>query len=316
MHIAASSHHEHSGIAKSRSAALKDLIGSDKLEFLMEAHDAISAIIAERSGFSGIWASGLSISTALGFRDASEVSWNDVTDAVDRMAASTTVPILVDGDSGFGNFNNARILAQKLRQRGAAGICLEDKQFPKMNSFVGSRHPLADIGEFCGRLRAVKDSVKDPDFVLVARTEALIAGYGQDEALERAQAYAEAGADAILIHSRRATADQILDFARAWNNIRPVVIVPTMYYQTPVDRYRNAGISTVIWANHSIRAAVAAMRNVCGKIKREESVAEVEAEVAPLADIFNLLNYQELAAAEERYLPAADPELTTKQSHG
>jgi len=316
MHIAASSRPDRSGIAKSRSAALKDLISSDKLDFLMEAHDAISAIIAERSGFSGIWASGLSISTALGFRDASEVSWSDVTDAVDRMAASTTAPILVDGDGGFGNFNNVRILAQKLCQRGAAGICLEDKQFPKMNSFVGDRHPLADIGEFCGRLRAAKDSVKDPDFVLVARIEALIAGYGQDEALERAQAYAEAGADAILIHSRRATADQILDFARAWNNVRPVVIVPTMYYQTPVDRYRKAGISTVIWANHSIRAAVAAMRNVCGKIRREESVAEVEAEVAPLGDIFDLLDYQELAAAEKRYLPAVDPELTIKESLG
>ena len=282
---------------------LYELINYNELSFLMEAHDALSAAVAERSGFKGLWASGLSISSSLGFRDANELSWSHVADTVERMADTASIPILVDGDSGFGNFNNARLVALKLWQRGAAGICIEDKQFPKMNSFVGRRHALADTHEFCGRLAAVKDRVPDPGFVLVARTEALIAGHSLDEALSRADAYADAGADAILVHSRKSNADEVIAFARAWQNKRPLVIVPTKYHRTPVADYRAAGISTVIWANHNMRAAVAAMHVVCGRILREESIAGIEPEVATLEDVFSLLNYQELAAAEERYLP-------------
>jgi len=273
-----------------------------ELSFLMEAHDGLSGAIAERAGFKGLWASGLSISCSLGYRDANEASWTQLVDVVERMVDSTDLPVLVDGDSGFGNFNNARLLARKLQQRGAAGVALEDKGFPKMNSFVGDRHPLADTGEFSGRLRAVRDAVGD-DLVLVARIEALIAGYGMDEALTRAHAYAEAGADAILIHSRKSVADEILAFAGAWQNRLPVVIVPTKYFRTPVAAYREAGISTVIWANHSMRAAFAGMRDICDRIIAEESIAGIEGEVASLDEVFGLMRYGELAAAEERYLP-------------
>lgn len=290
---------------KQKDNYLRDLIESDNLTFLMEAHDALSAAVAERAGFKGLWASGLSMASALGFRDANEASWSQLVDVVERMADATDIPILVDGDSGFGNFNNARLAALKLSQRGAAGICLEDKGFPKMNSFVGDRHPLAEITEFCGRLKAVKDTVPKREFVLVARIEALIAGHGQGEALARAHAYADVGADAILIHSRQSVAEEILDFARVWQNRLPVVIVPTKYHRTPVSAYREAGISTVIWANHNMRASVAAMRAVCGRILAEESISGIESEVASLDEVFGLLNYAELASAEERYLPRA-----------
>jgi phosphoenolpyruvate phosphomutase len=285
---------------------LHSLLGASELSFLMEAHDALSAAIVEREGFEGLWASGLSIASSLGFRDANEASWTQVVEVVERMADATSIPILVDGDSGFGNFNNARLAALKLFQRGAAGICLEDKGFPKMNSFVGERHPLADIAEFSGRLRAVRDTVPAGDFVLVARTEALIAGYGQEEALKRAHAYQEAGADAILIHSRRSTAEEILAFAKAWNNRLPVIIVPTKYYRTPVQVYRDAGISIAIWANHAMRASVLAMRQVCRKIRDEQGIAGIETQVATLDEVFGLMRYSELASAEERYLPAQE----------
>ncbi|MEN3384652.1 MAG: phosphoenolpyruvate phosphomutase, partial [Hyphomicrobiales bacterium] len=168
--------------------------------------------------------------------------------------------------------------------------------------FVGDRHPLADVGEFSGRLRAVKDTVGD-QLVLVARIEALIAGHGMEEALARAHAYAEAGADAILIHSRKSVADEILSFAALWQNRLPVVIVPTKYYRTPTSEYRDANISTVIWANHAMRAAVAGMRDICGRIIAEESIAGIESQVAGLDEVFGLLHYDELAASEERYLP-------------
>ncbi|ANN60961.1 phosphoenolpyruvate mutase [Mesorhizobium loti] len=283
--------------------SLRRMISSGELDFAMEAHDGLSAAIAERAGFKALWASGLSISSSLGYRDANEASWSQLVDVVERISDTVDIPVLVDGDSGFGNFNNARLVARKLRQHGASGICLEDTAFPKMNSFIGDRHPLADIPEFCGRLKAVKDQVPDAEFVLVARIEALIAGREEDEALARAQAYAEAGADAILIHSRKSNAEQIFAFTRAWQNRLPVVIVPTKYYRTPVSAYRAAGISTVIWANHNMRAAISAMRQVCDRILREESIAGIEDEVATLDELFDLLNYQELSAAEEKYLP-------------
>jgi len=300
--LAAPGGHQH-GVASHGAAILRRQICTNReLSFLMEAHDGLSGAIAESAGFRGLWASGLSISCALGYRDANEASWTQVVDAVERIVDSTELPVLVDGDSGFGNFNNARLLARKLRQRGAAGVALEDKGFPKMNSFVGDKHPLADVDEFSGRLRAVKDTVGD-ELVVVARIEALIAGHGMDEALMRAHAYADAGADAILIHSRKSVADEILAFAGAWQNRLPVVIVPTKYYRTPVSAYRDAGISTVIWANHAMRAAIAGMRRVCGRIVADESIAEIEGEVATLDEVFGLLRYGELAEAEARYLP-------------
>ncbi|QOZ23988.1 phosphoenolpyruvate mutase [Bradyrhizobium sp. CCBAU 51753] len=275
---------------------------SRELSFLMEAHDGLSAAIAKRAGFTGLWASGLSIASSLGYRDASEGSWSQLVEVVERIVDSSQLPVLVDGDGGFGNFNNARLLARKLHQRGAAGVALEDSAFPKTNSFVGDRHPLADIDEFSGRLRAVKDTVAE-DFVLVARIEALIGGHGMDEAISRAGAYADAGADAILIHSRKSAADEVFAFMRAWQNRLPVVIVPTKYYRTPVSAYRKARFSTVIWANHSMRASVAAMRQVCGRIFAEESPASIEPNIATLDELFELLEYNELAHAEARYLP-------------
>lgn len=162
-----------------------EICSKSTLSFLMEAHDALSGVIAKRAGFKGLWASGLSIASSLGYRDANEASWSQLVDVVERIVDATELPVLVDGDGGFGNFNNARLVARKLRQRGAAGITLEDTCFPKMNSFIGDRHSLADIDEFSGRLRAVKDAVAD-ELVLVARTEALIAGYGMEEAIRRA----------------------------------------------------------------------------------------------------------------------------------
>ncbi|WP_409997250.1 phosphoenolpyruvate mutase [Bradyrhizobium cosmicum] len=276
-----------------------------ELSVLMEAHDGLSAAIAERAGFKGLWASGLSIACSLGYRDVNEASWSQLVDAVERIVDSTKLPVLVDGDGGFGNFNNARLLARKLRQRGAAGVALEDSCFPKMNSLIGDRHPLADIDEFSGRLRAVKDTVAE-DLVLVARIEALIAGHGMDDAILRAHAYADAGADAILIHSRKSTADEVLSFTRTWQSRLPVVIVPTTYYRTPVSAYRNARISTVIWANHSVRAAIAAMRQICRRIIAEEGVADIEPDIATLDEVFELLRYDELARAEARYLHPLD----------
>jgi phosphoenolpyruvate phosphomutase len=178
---------------RSRASALREELLSPRLSFLMEAHDGLSAKIVEEAGFRGIWASGLAISAALGVRDSNEASWTQVLEVLEFMSDATTIPILVDGDTGYGNFNNMRRLVRKLCQRQIAGVCIEDKLFPKTNSFIGEGQPLADIDEFCGKIKAGKDSQTDPDFSIVARIEALISGWGLDEALRRAAAARELG---------------------------------------------------------------------------------------------------------------------------
>lgn len=270
----------------------------------MEAHSGLSAKIVEEAGFQGVWASGLSISATLGLRDNNEASWTQVLDVFEFMADATTLPILVDGDTGYGNFNNVRRLVRKLGERGIAGVCLEDKLFPKTNSFLGERQPLADVAEFCGRIRAGKDAQTDHDFSIIARTEALVSGHSMDEALSRAEAYHAAGADAVFIHSKRNDASEILGFMERWDGRCPVVIVPTMYYATPTDTFRAAGVSMVIWANHLVRSSITAMRETARTIARSESLIEVEGRVTSVREIFRLTGNDELEEASLRYLPA------------
>ncbi|MCC6716114.1 MAG: phosphoenolpyruvate mutase, partial [Gammaproteobacteria bacterium] len=285
----------------SRAAQLRRLLLSPELEFIMEAHNGLSARIVEEAGFSGIWASGLALSAQFGVRDNNEASWTQVVDVLEFMTDVTRVPILLDGDTGYGNFNNMRRLVRKLGQRGVAGVCIEDKLFPKSNSFIdGERQPLADVEEFCGKIKAGKDSQHDDDFCIVARIEALIAGWDMKEALRRAEAYRQAGADAILIHSKLSRPDEILTFAREWGNRAPVVIVPTKYYSTPVAMYRRAGISLVIWANHMVRAAVRAMQSVAAEVRATESLLNVEDRIASVNEIFRLQGADELKEAELR----------------
>ena len=293
-------------LKQSKSRQLRDLIESPELEFLLEAHNGISAKLVQQAGFKGIWASGLALSAQFCVRDSNEASWTQVVDMLEFMSDATDIPILLDGDTGYGNFNNMRRLVRKLEQRGIAGVCIEDKEFPKTNSFIDSgKQALADISEFCGKIRAGKDSQHDPDFCIVARVEALIAGWGMDEALKRASAYCEAGADAILIHSRQSRADEILAFAEAWDGSCPLVIVPTKYYSTPVDVFRKAGVSLVIWANQMIRASVRAMENTSREIFEQQSLVDVEDIITDVDNIFRLQGADELMRAQERYLNSA-----------
>jgi phosphoenolpyruvate phosphomutase len=288
----------------SRFRVLRRLLTEPPLSFLMEAHNGLSAKIAEEAGFEALWASGLTISASLGLRDSNEASWTQVLEVLEYMTDAVSIPVLVDGDTGYGNFNSVRRLVRKLGERGVAGVCIEDKQFPKTNSFVGEGQPLAEIDEFCGRIRAAKDSQVDDDFTVVARTEALISGRSMGEALKRAEAYRQAGADAILIHSKQSTAGEILEFTERWANRAPVVIVPTMYYVTPTETYRRAGVAAVIWANHLLRSSISAMRVTAERIREDESLIEVEGRIASVKDIFRLTANAELEEAERRYLPA------------
>lgn len=289
-----------------KTSQLRSLINSKQLEFIMEAHNALSAKIVEEAGFKGIWASGLSISAAMGVRDNNEASWTQILEVLEFMSDATSIPILLDGDTGYGNFNNARRLVKKLEQRNIAGVCIEDKLFPKMNSFIkGEAQPLADIEEFCGKIKAMKDIQSDEDFVVISRVEAFIAGWGLDEALKRAEAYRKAGTDAILIHSKQTDMADIEDFIKEWGGRHPLVIVPTKYYSVPTDHFRKLNISLAIWANHNLRSSIKAMKATSAQIFKEESLINVEKTVTQLEEVFRLQGSDELAAAEKIYLTSS-----------
>ncbi len=287
-----------------KARQFRNLLQSEQLEFICEAHNGLSAKIVEEAGFRGIWASGLAISAQFGVRDNNEASWTQVLENLEFMSDATRIPILLDGDTGYGNFNNMQRLIRKLEQRSIAAVCIEDKLFPKTNSFLkGDAQPLADMHEFCGKIKAGKDAQTDPDFSIIARVEAFICGWGLAEALRRAEAYHQAGADGILIHSALSIPDEILAFKREWGNRCPVVIVPTKYYSTPTEVFRQHGFSMVIWANHMLRAAVATMQKTARALKESEHLLTIEDKVVPVSEIFRLQNAAELMEAEERYLP-------------
>ncbi|MCK5202115.1 MAG: phosphoenolpyruvate mutase, partial [Spirochaetales bacterium] len=290
-----------------KTTQLKEMINSNNLEFIMEAHNGLSAKIVEEAGFKGIWGSGLSLSAALGVRDNNEASWTQIIDVVEFMSDATSIPILLDGDTGYGNFNNMRRLVKKLEQRDIAGVCIEDKLFPKTNSFIqGEAQPLADMDEFCGKIKAAKDTQTDDDFCVVGRIEAFIAGWGLEEALKRADAYRLAGADAILVHSKKSNSSDIEAFMQEWGGRHPIIIVPTKYYSTPTEKFRELGISLSIWANHNLRASIDAMQRTSAQIMKDQSLINVEDPIVPVKEIFRIQGAGELLEAEKRYLPSSD----------
>ena len=288
-----------------KSEQLRRLIAGPELAFLCEAHNGISAKIVEEAGFSGIWASGLTIAAALGVRDNNEASWTQVLDVAEFMSDATGIPILLDGDTGYGNFNNMRRLVRKLEQRDVAGVCIEDKLFPKRNSLSeAAPQPIAEIDEFCGKIKAGRDAQRDAAFCIVARTEAFIAGWGVKEALRRAEAYRLAGADAIIVHSKKNTPADIELFMKEWGRRHPIIVIPTKYYSTPTERFRQLGISVVIWANQLMRASVKYMQDIAREIHDAQSIAATEDRIAPLTELFRLQGDLELREAEQRFLPA------------
>lgn len=286
-----------------KTKKLKELLCGNNLEFLMEAHNGITAKIVERAGFKGIWASGLTISASLGVRDNNELSWTQIIHMLEFMNDATNLPILVDGDTGYGNFNNVRRLIKHLERIGIAGVCIEDKVFPKNNSFAeNAAQQLASIPEFCGKIRAAKDTQEDSHFSFVARTEGFIVGRPVNEVLERAYAYEEAGADAIVVHSKKSDSIEIDQFMDKWKGKVPVIIIPTKYYQTETEHFREIGIKMVIWANHLMRGMVPHLEMLAQKIQQEESVRSIEPHIASITKIFDYQDAKELEEAEKKYV--------------
>src|SRR5919109_966654 len=213
------------------------------------AHDALSARLIEQAGFDGVWASGFAISASLKcIPDASFITSSEQLEIERNIAEAVNIPVIADCDTGYGNALNVMRTVTERERAGVAAICIEDNVYPKRCSFyAGVRRELIPIEEHCGKIKAAKSAQTVRDFVIIARTEALIAGWGREEALKRAHAYADAGADAVLIHSKSPTFDELRAVAKAWSGRVPLVVVPTIFDGVTAAELEEAGFKIVIY---------------------------------------------------------------------
>lgn len=296
---------------------LRDILRAPGTATLLGVHDPLSALVAQEAGFEALWVSSFTMSCAWGVRDNNELTLDHVLNNVECMTDRVSIPVLLDADTGYGGFNQFRRLVKRLCARGVAGVCIEDKVFPKANSFVhGSLQELVPIDEFCGKLRAGGDA-RTQDLVLVARTEALIAGAGLTEALKRGRAYVDAGADAILVHSKAPTfEEEVGNFMRCWDLETPVLCVPTTYASTPHETFAAAGIAAVVWANQLLRAALLTLQDTAEHIRSTRGLKGLKWQLAPLEELFRLQDVDEFLSAEARYLPGRSPRAGTGLGSG
>lgn len=284
--------------------ALRDKVASHELATLMATHNPLSARLAEEAGFDGIWASGFELSAAYGVPDASLLSFSQHLDMTRAIIEQVAIPLVADLDTGYGNAINVGHVVGAYARAGAAAVVIEDKTFPKDTSLLaGGRQELVRIEEFQGKIEAARAACSGHDLLVIARTEALIADLGIDEALRRGAAYEEAGADLLLIHSKRKTPDEIVAFATAWSGRIPLTIVPTAYPDLTEAKARALGkIGIMIYANHAVRAAVTAMRDIFAAIRRDGGIHEIDKRIVTVEEIFELQRVPAMKAAEKRFL--------------
>jgi len=282
------------------SENLRKIIETKPIVKVGGAYDALSAKLVETSGFDAIWAGSFAISATHALPDASILTMTDFLRAAENMVDSCNIPVIADCDTGFGGPANVSHAVKKYEKAGVAGMSIEDKIFPKQNSLLkNSIQKLLPEKDFVAKIIAAKESKKDPNFMIIARTEALIAEKGMDEALRRAKAYEKAGADAILIHSKKNTPNEIFEFSEKWNEGIPLVVVPTSYPSVKISELISRKIKMVIFANQSLRVAHYVISKALKEIIQNESLDEVKINMSSMEDIFNLQEMYKISDQEK-----------------
>lgn len=281
------------------------LLHAGGISRLMGAHDGLTAKIAQQAGFDGLWASGLGISASYGLPDAGILTATEFLQAAVVMRRVSDLPVLADCDAGFGDADMVARVARDYANAGIDGICLEDKQYPKRNSFW-SGNVLAEPQEFAGKVRAAREAA-GRGLMVVARLESFIVGESLEQALDRAHLYVEAGAQALVVHSRQCTAAEIAEFCRAWQvrGYVPVLVIPTTYHDVTLAELEGIGVSAVIYANHLLRAGMAAMQRAAGAVFSDGRTTKVEGSIASLEEVFDLCSSTISGDAPAFVLPRA-----------
>jgi|MDTC01.2.fsa_nt_gb phosphoenolpyruvate phosphomutase len=289
------------GIFENKAKNLRDLLKSKDLIRIVGAHDGLTSKLIDKANFEGVWASGLEISASHGVPDANILTMSQFLERTIEMNEATNLPVIADCDTGYGNASNAIHMIDKYERAGIAGICIEDKKFPKINSFIEGKQELASIDEFSGKIKAIKQHQKNKETVCIARVEALIAGWGMEEALKRANAYADSGADLILIHSKKKEPDEIIEFCKKFNNRLPLVVVPTTYPNFNEKHMPELGIKIVIYANHILRTIISSTAVTLKDISDTNDLSRVDKKIAKLSEVFDLIGMKKLKENEKNY---------------
>ncbi len=284
----------------SKSDILRKDLESKSILKVGGAFDAMSAKLVEINGFDAIWAGSFAISATHALPDASILTMTEFLYSASTMEAACNIPIIADCDTGFGGPSNVSHMVKKYEKSGIAAICIEDKTFPKKNSFLeNSKQELLSEKEFVAKIIAAKEAKENPNFMLIARTEALISGMGIKEAIKRANAYEKAGADAILIHSKQNTPDEIFEFSESWGGTLPLVVVPTSFPTVRLDELISHRIKMIIYANQTLRVTHAVISKLLKQLKNSASISDISEDMSSMKEIFQLQETYKIKKQEE-----------------
>ena len=265
------------------------------------AFDAMSAKLVETCGFDAIWAGSFAISATHALPDASILTMTEFLNVASNMEEACSIPIIADCDTGFGGPSNVSHMVKKYERAGIAAVCIEDKTFPKQNSFLeNSKQELLPEKEFVSKIIAGKEAKENPNFMLIARTEALISGMGMKEAIKRANAYEKAGADAILIHSKQDSPEEVFEFSESWGGTLPLVVVPTSFPTVKLDELISHKIKMIIYANQTLRATHAVILKVLEQLKNSTSINDISVDMTTMQEIFLLQETYNIKKQEEK----------------
>ncbi|MBR4099989.1 MAG: phosphoenolpyruvate mutase [Clostridia bacterium] len=285
-----------------RRGRLKKLIDMKGCVTAIEAHSGITGLIAENTTvlqdgktyqFDAMWVSSLCDSTAKGKPDIELVDMTSRFRTIDDIMEVTTKPIIFDGDTG-GLTEHFVYTVKSLERMGVSMVIIEDKTGLKKNSLFGTevQQTQDSIDNFCEKIRAGKRAQKTKDFMICARIESLILERGMEDALERAFAFSKAGADAIMIHSRKKEPDEIFEFVekfRIENTSTPIVVVPTSFNTVTEQEFKERGVNVVIYANQLTRSGFPAMQNVAKTILTNHRAKEADDMCMSIKEIINLI---------------------------
>jgi len=278
---------------------LNSKLKEKKIVKIAGAFDAMSAKLVELSNFDAVWAGSFAISATHALPDASILTMTEFLSVASNMTDACSIPIIADCDTGFGGPSNVSHMVKKYESAGIAAVSIEDKVFPKQNSLLeNGTQELLPEKDFVAKIIAAKNAKINENFMIIARVEALIAGLGVIEAKKRADAYEKAGADAILIHSKKNTPDEVFEFCDTWNGNIPIIAIPTSYPNVTLDELQNHKIKMVIYANQSLRAAHWAMATHLEELSKAKSLSDVKTKMTSMDDIFHLQEMYEIKKQE------------------
>jgi len=247
-----------------------------------------------------VWAGGFAISATHALPDASILTMTEFLNVASNMEEACNIPVIADCDTGFGGPTNVSHMVKKYEKAGIAAICIEDKTFPKQNSLLeNSKQELLGEKDFVAKIIAANHAKENPNFIIIARTEALISGMGMKEAIKRANAYEKAGADAILIHSKQDTPNEIFEFSESWGGTLPLVVVPTSYPTVKLDELISHNIKMIIYANQTLRVTHASISKILKQLKNSTSISDISEDLSSVEEIFQLQEMYNIKKQEE-----------------